>query len=412
MKRLWTTAAVSALCLPLMAGVAVAGSNTPPAAAVVDAVHREALVLDGHADVLIASTPRRYYLPDGSSRVSLDKLKAGGVDAVVLSLSVGPGGEDAASVAAAKAEIDAKLAEVQSRVAASGGQLVIARTAEEILQAEKDGKTAVLLSFQNARALGDNPGAIDDLYKEGVRVFAFNHAGHNGWADSSRPSQGDAAARHGGLSPVGRQAVGRLNDLGVLIDVSQLSRDALLQTLSLTRVPVAATHSNARSLRDHNRSLSDQELDAIKQNGGVVQVTPFNTYIVQLDEAVKARIRPVREAFGLSADFNAGNDNYGTLAADKQQAFLDALAAVQPQANVSDYVDHIEYIADRIGVQHVGIGTDFDHGAGVEGYNSAADARAVTSELLRRGYTPDQVKAIWGGNFLRVLRAAQDSRRA
>lgn len=410
MKRLLTSVAVSAVCLPLMAGVAVAGSNVAPSAAVVDEVHRNALVLDGHADVLIESTPRRYYLPDGTSRISLDRLKQGGVDAVVLSLAVGPGAQDAQGVAAARAEIAAKLAEVRSRIAQSGGQLVLATSPNDVLKAEQDGKTAVILSFQNARALGDDLGAIDNLYREGVRVFAFNHAGHNGWSDSSRPSQGEPVALHGGLSPVGRQAVGRLNDLGVLIDVSQLSQDALLQTLALTRVPVAATHSNVRALREHNRSLSDRELDAIKANGGVVQVTPFNTYIVKLDEATKARIRPLRVAYGLSAEFNAGNDGYGTLPSDKQQAFLDELARIQPRATVSDYVDHIEYIAKRIGVQHVGIGTDFDHGAGVEGYNSAADSRAVTAELLRRGYTPEQVTAIWGGNFLRVLRQVQQAR--
>jgi len=412
MKRLWTTAAVSALCLPLVAGVAFAGTNEPPSAAVVDEVHRNALVLDGHADILIESTPRRYYLPDGTSRVSLERLKQGGVDAVVLALAVGPGPQDAQGVAAARTEIADKLAEVQARVQASDGQLVIARSAQDIEQAEKDGKTAILLSFQNARALGDDLDAIDGLYREGVRVFAFNHAGHNSWSDSSRPSDGEPVARHGGLSPIGREAVGRLNQKGVLIDVSQLSHDALLQTLELSKAPVVATHSNARGLRDHTRSLSDQELDAIKANGGVVQVTPFNTYIVLLDEAAKARIRPVRVAHGLSADFNAGNDGYGALAADKQQAFLDDLAQVQPRANVSDYVDHIEYIANRIGVDHVGIGTDFDHGAGVEGYNSAADSRAVTAELLRRGYSAEQISAIWGGNFLRVLRSAQNARQA
>lgn len=412
MKRLWTTTAVSALCLSLMSGVAMAANpnSTAPSAALIDEVHRNALVLDGHADILIESTPKRYYLSDGTSRVSLERLKAGNVDAVVLSLAVGPGPQDAAGIAQARTEIDTKLAQVRDRVAASNGRLVIAHTAQDIEQAEREGKTTVLLSFQNARALGDDLGAIDSLYQQGVRVFAFNHAGHNSWSDSSRPSAGEPVARHGGLSPIGREAVGRLNRQGVLVDVSQLSQDALLQTLNLSSVPVVATHSNVRALLDHTRSLSDAELDAIKSNGGVVQVTPFNTYIVQLDEADKARIRPVRAAYGLSPEFNAGNDNYGTLPADKQQAFLDDLSAVQPRADVSDYVEHIDYIAKRIGYQHVGIGTDFDHGAGVEGYNSAADSRAVTAELLRRGYTPEQVSAIWGGNFLRVLRTAAAAR--
>ena len=409
--KLWlVTAASAALMAPALA-CASTGVGEPPTAAVVESVHHNALVLDSHADVLIDSTPRRYFLPDGSSRVSADKLKAGGVDAVVLSLAVGPGPRDAAGIAAARSEIDAKLAAVQASIAASQGQLVLVRSAADIVKAEQEGKTAVLLSFQNARALGTDIGAINSLYDQGVRVFAFNHAGHNDWADSSRPSEGEPLAEHNGLSPVGRQAVPRLNDLGVLIDVSQLSKDALLQTLALSRVPVAATHSNARTVREHTRSLSNEELDAIKVNGGVIQVTPFNTYLVQLDEAAKARVREVRVKYGLSSEFNAGNDNYSTLRGDTQQAFLDELAQVQPRATVKDFVDHIDYIARRIGVEHVGIGTDFDHGSGIEGYNSAADSRAVTAELLARGYTPEQVTAIWGGNFLRVLRAAEAARR-
>ena len=411
MKRWLLTAATAALLVPTVV-CATEGAGGSPAPALVETVHHNALVLDSHADVLIDSTPRRYFLPDGSSRVSVDKLKAGEVDAVVLSLAVGPGPRDAAGVAQARAEIAAKLEAVQARIAASGGQLVLARSAADIVRAEQEGKTAVLLSFQNARALGADIGAIDALYRDGVRVFAFNHAGHNDWADSSRPSEGEPVAEHGGLSAIGRSAVPKLNDLGVLIDVSQLSKDALLQTLTLTRAPVAATHSAARSVREHTRSLSDEELDAIKANGGVVQVTPFNTYLLKLDEPTRERIRQVRVAHGLSADFNAGNDAYSTLKGDAQQAFLDDLARVQPRASVSDFVDHIDYIAKRIGVEHVGIGTDFDHGAGINGYDSAADSRAVTAELLARGYTADQVTAIWGGNFLRVLRAAEAGRRA
>lgn len=410
--KLWLiTAASTALLVPSLA-CAGEGVGQPPAAALVESVHRNALVLDSHADVLIGSTLRRYYLPDGTSRVSTEKLKAGEVDAVVFSLAVGPGPRDDAGVAAARAEIAEKLQTVNSRIAQSNGQLVLARSAADIVKAEQEGKTAVLLSFQNARALGTDIGAIDALYNDGVRVFAFNHAGHNAWADSSRPSEGEPVAEHDGLSPVGRAAIPKLNDLGVLIDVSQLSKDALLQTLSLTRVPVAATHSAASGVREHNRSLSDRELDAIKANNGVVQVTPFNTYLLKLDEPTKARIREVRVAHGLSAEFNAGNDSYGTLKGEAQQAFLDDLARVQPRATVSDFVDHIDYIAKRIGVEHVGIGTDFDHGAGITGYDSAADSRAVTAELLARGYTPDQITAIWGGNFLRVLRAAEAGRRA
>lgn len=401
--RLLLGAASAALLL--ISGAASA--QTPDAGA----VHRRALVLDGHADVLLPSTPGRYWLPGGGSRVDLDHLTRGQVDAVVLSLSVGPGPRDAAGVAAARADVNAKLAKIRAFAADNPSRVGIALSAEDVERLAGEGKTAVLIGFQNARSLGDDLGQIDALYRDGVRVFAFNHAGHNSWSDSSRP--GDASpSEHGGLSPIGRHAVARLNDLGVLIDVSQLSSDAFAQTLALTRAPVAATHSNARALVDNSRNLSDAELDAIKKNDGVVQVSPFNSYLArQPTAAERQKISAVRVRHGLPAAFSAANDGYGSLAPTPQQAFLDELAPIVPRATISDYVDHIDYIARRIGWRHAGVGTDFDHGAGVTGFDSEADAPNVTTELLRRGYTEEQVDAIWSGNFLRVLRAAEAARR-
>lgn len=375
------------------------------------AVHQRALVLDGHADVLLPSTPARYFLPGGGSRADLDHLTRGGVDAIVLSLAVGPGPRDADGIAAARAEVDAKLARIRAFAAANPERVGIALSTADVVRLAEENKLAVIIGFQNARSLGDDLDAIDALYRDGVRVFAFNHAGHNSWSDSSRP--GDApTAEHHGLSPIGQAAVARLNDLGVLIDVSQLSTEALLQTLELSRAPVAATHSNARALIDNTRNLSDAELDAIKANGGVVQLTPFNSYLVAPDAAARVRISEIRVRHGLPADFISPNEGYGGLAPEPQQAFLDELSPALPRATVADYVGQIDYIARRIGWEHVGIGTDFDHGAGVTGFDSEAEAPNVTAELLRRGYTEPQVQAIWSGNFLRVLAAAEASRKS
>ncbi len=395
---------VAAATLLFAMGQAVA--QTPDAAT----VHTRALVLDSHADILLPSTPARYYLPGGGSRADLDHLTRGGVDAVVFSLAVGPGPRDAADVQAARAEVDAKLAKIRAFAADNPARVGIALSADDVVRLAGEGKVAVLIGFQNARSLGDDLGQIDVLYRDGVRVFAFNHAGHNGWSDSSRPGEGPVAEHHG-LSPIGRQAVTRLNDLGVLIDVSQLSTEALLQTLQLTRAPVAATHSDARALVDNSRNLSDAELDAIKANGGVVQLTPFNSYLVTPDAATHERIAAVRVRHGLPATFVSPNDGYGGLASAPQQAFLDDLTPVLPRATVADFVKQIDYVAKRIGWEHVGIGTDFDHGAGITGFDSEAEAPNVTAELLKRGYTEAQIDAIWSGNFLRVLRAAEAARR-
>lgn len=408
--------AVAALAVWLAAGRGAANdvkaqAPVPPDAA---AIHQRALVLDAHVDILIPDTPDRYRDDDGDSHASLQKLKAGGVDAVVLSLAVGPGDRNAAGFKAARAEIETKRAYIDDFVKAGNGAVVLASSADEVEAAARDAKIAVIVSFLNARSLGKDLAGIDDVYRRDVRVFGLAHAGHNDWADSSRP-QGAPPAEHGGLSPLGRQAIARLNDLGVLVDVSQLTTDGVQQVLALTRAPVIASHSAVRSLVENTRNLSDAELDAIKANGGVVHVPAFNSYLLNVGPEARARLAEVRRQYGLPPEVAPGvspNDGYPTLPADRQGEFNAAVTAAIGRASVRDLVDHIDYIAKRIGVEHVGIGTDFNHGSGIEGFESLAEAGNVTAELVRRGYTEEQVAKIWGGNFLRVLRAAEAARKS
>lgn len=375
------------------------------------AIHDRILVLDSHADVLLPSTPKRYYLGGTDSRVDLPRLDKGGVDAIVLAVAVGPGPRDAAGVASARREADEKLARIKAFAASDPARIGLALSAADVEQLSREGKVAVVIGFQNARSIGKDVSQIDRLYGEGVRVFALDHAGHNDFADSSRPQPGEPVAEHGGLSPLGKQAVAKLNDLGVLIDVSQLSTDALLQTIALSRAPVAATHSAARALVDNGRNLSDAELDAIKANGGVVQVTPFTSYLTLPDTASRERFATIRARYGLAVDYASTYDGSEALPEARRTAYLDEISGARTKASLADFIDHIDYIAKRIGWQHVGIGTDFDHGAGVTGFDSAAEAPNVTRELLGRGYTEEQVAAIWGGNFLRVLGAAEQGRK-
>lgn len=396
-----------AVTLVLMPPIASAQVRPDPAAS---EVHAEALVLDGHADVLLPSTPARYALPGGGSRADLPHLTAGGVDAVVFSVAVGPGGRDPAAVAAARVEADAKLARIKAFAATNADRVALAYSPADVERLHGQGKIAVIIGFQNARSIGKDLSQLDAFFGQGARVFALTHAGHNDFADSSRPGDGPAA-EHGGLSDLGRQAIARLNDLGALIDVSQLSSDALAQVLKLTRAPVAATHSDARALIDNSRNLTDAELDAIKANGGIVQLTPFSAYVHHTTPAERERIGAIRVRHGLPATFVGYTDGVSALPESKRDAVTDALAAGQPRGTLSEFVDHLDYVAKRIGWQHVGIGTDFDHGAGVTGFDSEAEAPNVTAELLRRGYSKEQVAAIWGGNFLRAWREAQAAAR-
>jgi membrane dipeptidase len=287
---------------------------------------------------------------------------------------VGPGPRTPDGVSQARKEADLKLATIRDFVKHSSGRAEIALTAADIERLHRQGKVAVLETFLNARSLGKNVGGIDEFYKAGVRVFGLTHAGNNDFADSSRPQEGEGEEHHG-LSSLGKQAIARLNALGAIVDVSQLTPAGVFQVLALTKAPVVATHSDVRALVDNTRNLSDAELDAIKANGGVVSAVPFNAYLAKVP-----------------ADLGSKG------------------AATPPKATLEDYVNHIDYLVKRIGVDHVGIGSDFNHGSGIAGFNDESEAPNVTRELLRRGYTEEQIVKIWGGNFLRVFRKVEAAR--
>jgi len=379
------------------------------------ALHQRILILDAHADIEIPGKPTRYAGADGVSRVSPDKLRAGGVDAVVVADAVGPGPRDVAGYRQARATADAEVAAVLALTSdpASGTQL--ARSADEIEHAHKEGRPALILGFQNARILGRDPSGIDTFFAQGVRVFALTHMGHNDFADSSRPVYDgethsyEADAEHGGLSELGRAAILRINSLGGVVDVSQLSRQAVLQAIDLSRTPVVATHSNVQALTNVRRNLSDEEIDRIGETGGVIHVAAFRGYLFDSnDVALDRRIRDVRTAHGLPQKYDYPYELYWEIEGmDAQLAYTGAISELLGPGSPEVVVDHIDYIVKRIGIDHVGIGNDFNHGGGIEGFTDASGARVITEALVKRGYTDAEIGKIWGGNFLRVMRAAE-----
>ena len=377
-------------------------------------LHARILNLDAHADVLHPDSRAQYVAPGARSRIDLARLREGGIDAVALAVAVGPGPRTPDSHAAAQREARERLETIRAFVAASGGAAEHVRTAADIERITAAGHVAVLTSFQNARILGGRLKAIDEWYAEGVRIFGFTHAGNNEFADSSRPTPPEGEL-HRGLSPLGRAAVTRLNDLGVVIDVSQLTPAGVRQVVARSRAPVVATHSASRALIDHVRSLGDADVRAIAARGGLVCVPPFNAYIAPVPAGLAVRVAALRAEFGLPADFpdtlSGHASGLQTLPRERQGLFLARLGALRPRATVRDYVDHLQHMIDVAGVDHVCIGTDFDHGAGIAGFDHAGEAIHVSAELLRRGYGEAQLQAIWGGNFLRVFRAVESRAR-
>lgn len=382
------------------------------------AIHERVLVLDAHADIEFPDRPSPYVGDDGRSQVAPDKMAAGGVDAVVMSAAAGPGPRNPEGYAEARALADEKIAAVVALAADPANNIVVVRSADELVDAHAGGKAALLLGFQNARILGTDVGVLDELYEAGVRVFALTHMGHNDFADSSRPvfdgatGTHEPTAEHGGLSALGVAAIARINALGGVVDISQLSSQAALQVLEISTAPVIASHSNVRQLSDVSRNLSNKEIDRIGEIGGVVHVAPFRGYLFDSsDEVLVEKIRAARKAAGVGEDYLYPFELYWEIAdPEARAAFVGSISELLGPGSVDAMLDHLDYVAARIGVDHVGIGTDFNHGSGVAGYKDASEALNVTIGLLERGYDEEQIARIWGGNFLRVLRGAESAR--
>jgi membrane dipeptidase len=244
-------------------------------------------------------------------------------------------------------------------------KIELALTAADARRIAASGKKVALIGIENAYPLGTDLGRIKEFYDRGGRYMSLAHNGHSQFADSNTGER-DGKWLHNGLSPLGRQAIAEMNRWGIMVDVSHPSKAANLQAIALSKAPVIASHSAARALANHSRNMDDEQLDALKKNGGVIQTVAFDGYV---------KLKP-----------------------------SDAAArAAAPRATVADFVDHIDYLVKKIGIDHVGISSDFDGGGGVTGWNGAEETFNVTLELVRRGYTEEQIGKLWSGNLLRVM---------
>jgi len=330
-------------------------------------VQKRIIAFDSHVDL-----PFDYpgAAEDGKTAIDLPKVSRGELKGAALAVFVPQGPRTPEGYKKAREDAETKYNLIKAFAEQNPQKAALAYSPEDVRRIAGQGKFAVVISLLNAYPLGSDLSQIDEWYKRGVRIFGYVHAGHNDWADSSRPNKnlGNGPEEHRGLSSIGKQGVTKLNDLGVLIDVSQLSTPAFKQVLSLTRAPVAATHSGVKGIVDVSRNLSDEELDLIKKNNGVVQIVAFSNYL-----------RPA-----------AGEG-----------------APAAPSATVAQFVNAIDYAVKKIGVDHVGISSDFNHGGGVTGWQNESEGPNVTAEILRRGYSERDIAKLWGGNFLRVWAAAQ-----
>ncbi|MDT4810616.1 Membrane dipeptidase (Peptidase family M19) [compost metagenome] len=294
----------------------------------------------------------------------------------------------------------------------------IAYTPADFRRLAHEGKFAIVISMLNAYPLGDDVSRLDDWAARGMRIFGFSYVGNNAWADSSRPMPffGDSPDEHGGLSDLGRQAVKRLNELGVVIDVSQMSSSALEQVAELTHAPIIASHSGVRGLADLPRNLTDRELRLIRKTGGVVHIVGFSSMLRPFAKETLAKVNAMRAGFGLP---DVANLAQASMPADpafsiwpekrfgEYASQLYAILETDPRAGLKEFGDAIDYAVKKIGIDHVGISSDFNDGGGLIDWENVGDARNVTAELIQRGYSDEDIAKLWGGNFLRVWEQVQ-----
>lgn len=324
-------------------------------------LHRRLLTLDSHIDIPWPEGPA--FAAEGPRRVDLPKLRRGHVAAGCFAAYVPQGPRTVEGNEAAFGRAVAMLQAIHAMAANDGARLCL--NADAVEAAFRDGEVAIIPAVENGHACGGDPSRLERFSQLGACYLTLTHNGHNALADSAVPRRdlGDAEAEHGGLSETGRDAIRWLNRLGMLVDVSHVSRAAMLQAAALSATPVIASHSCVRALCDSPRNIDDAQLDALKEAGGVIQIT-----------AVPAFVRPAGRA-----------------------------ESVTP----ADFADHVEYAVRRIGIAHVGISSDFDGGGGFSGWRNAAESPSITAELARRGYGEDELRLLWGGNFLRLMRLAE-----
>jgi len=346
-------------------------------------------------------------------QVDLPKMERGGLDGALFVNWVLQGERTPSAYEKARADAEIKFSAIEKMVETYPDRIGLARSADESEALVADGKLFAVMGMVNAYPLGPDLSQLPALYDRGLRHIDLNHAGHNQFSDSSRPRAqlNDPPAEHKGISQLGRQLIRTMNDMGIIVDVSQLTPTAVFQIIELSRAPVIASHSGVKAIIDSPRNLSDSEMIAIKESGGAVGIVAFSNYL-------RASLPGQREAF-TEIMVNYGTTNVAEIAAnfspEKAEQFVADYAAYEkafPPANITDYVNAIRYAVDLIGIEHVMISSDMEHGGGVTGWKDASEAGGVTAELLRQGFSEEQIAKLWWGNFARVWRAVEAAKRS
>jgi membrane dipeptidase len=368
-------------------------------------IHAAAYTVDSHTDTPLRLNRMEFDFGvrndpnETRSKIDLPRMKEGGMDGIWFAVFIGQGERSPEGYEKAKARALEITEAIYETVELYSDDLEVATEADDLARIAKKGKHAIYLGMENGYPIGDDPKLLDMYYEKGIRYVTLVHTANNDICDSSNDT-----LEHGGLSVLGGEVVERMNDLGMLIDVSHASDQSFYDVIDKSRTPIIASHSCARAMCDNPRNLSDEMLLKLKDNGGVIQMCILSGYVK------KPLPNPQRDSARAAVSEKHGN--YYELDEAGKEAFIVDWYGVDRQfpremATVSDAVDHIDHIVELIGIDHVGIGTDFDGGGGLEDCFDVSQMGNITLELVRRGYSAGDIKKIWGGNLTRVFKAVE-----
>lgn len=387
-------------------------------------IHKKVITIDTHDDIDVKNfTDSINYTQRLNTQLNLPKMEAGGLDVAWLIVYTGQDTLSADGYTRAYDNAISKFNAIHRLCEEIAPDRVeLALNSADVRRILKSGKKVAMIGVENAYPVGEDLKRIEEFHQRGARYMSLSHNGHSQFCDSNT-GENDGIWLHNGLSELGKKAVKEMNRLGIMIDVSHPSKSSMQQVISLTKAPIIASHSSARALCDHSRNLDDEQLLQIKENGGVVQTVAFHSYLNTAKS--QARESYINDLYREVAD-SLGIDWYdeemiSSLSEARQKAYSESRDRVTASAgrllksrqdvpeavNVSDLVDHIDYMVNLIGIDHVGISSDFDGGGGIEGWSDASETFNVTLELVRRGYSEEEIGKLWGGNLLRVLDEVQ-----
>jgi membrane dipeptidase len=402
------TSAALLPALALAAGCAGASSEETLTARARE-IHDRVISLDTHVDI-----PFNYATAEvdpgvrGSAQVDLPKMREGGLNAAFFIVYVGQTERTPENYEKARAQAMTKFEAIHRMTEEMHpDQIELAYRADDVERIHQSGKLVAAIGIENGYVIGKDLSLLEKYHKLGARYMTLAHNGHNDISDSANPMAriGDQETEHNGLSPFGEEVVAEMNRLGIMVDVSHISKAAMLHAVRVSKAPVIASHSSTRVLADVPRNMDDEQLLALKANGGVIQICALDGFVKVAPAERGEAVRKIREEMGLGPERRMRD-----LTDEQRAEYERRMAEVEqrwPRANVQDFVDHIDHAVKLIGIDHVGIASDFDGGGGITGWNDASETFNVTKELVKRGYTEEQIAQLWGGNLIRVWREVE-----